>query len=319
MFFDVNILISLFRLSNEDVESFQKLISGAKVGAFRIITTKHLREEFDRYREKAIFDGLNNFSKARSVVNFPPFSRRHQDFDKVSEALKQAHDQLDKYVSSIKREAMAGNLFVDEVINELFEFSDSVEETDKILRNAQVRKSKGNPPGKRKDNLGDAIHWESLLEIAKPRDHLCIISSDGDFFSELGTGVIKGFLKNEWQSRAIGGRIEIYPSINAFLKQHAPEIEIGSEFNAKFLVMDLENSRSFAEAQHAIQELQDADNLKFEHVQRIVSAFRENRFVSGVSDDSEAQDFLIDLFSGFGGTEVGGEIQDLLLFGDDVF
>jgi hypothetical protein len=49
------------------------------------------------------------------------------------------------------------------------------------LRSAELRKTLGNPPGKRNDPVGDQLSWVQLLDALKKGDRLWIASADSDY------------------------------------------------------------------------------------------------------------------------------------------
>ena len=282
------------------------------MGSFKILATPQLTDEFERLREKAVSDGLSTFSKEKASVSFPPFARAHPKFAEVKSLLSLAFQKLDDFTATIREEAQDRDLFVDDVISDLVDAATMIFETEQIVAAAQLRSAKGNPPGKRKDTIGDAVHWESLLSQADVGDHLCLISSDGDFYSELDKSKPKDFLVVDWLKETKHGKLETFRTISSFLADHDPEIEIGSENSAENKVMKLEKSESFQRTHDVLERLRSATGLTVEHVNRIIVAFEENPNVGRIQQEREVQDFIGDLFEGFGATSVGSCLHDLL-------
>ena len=76
--------------------------------------------------------------------------------------------------------------------------------------------------------------------------------------------------------------------------------------------MELENSESFQRSLDVLERLRSATGLTVEHVNRIIVAFEENPNVGRIQQEREVQDFIGDLFEGFGATSVGSCLHDLL-------
>lgn len=78
------------------------------------------------------------------------------------------------------------------------------------MQKARDRKERGNPPGKKKDAIGDELNWEQLLAAfrgKRGRKRLWIISRDGDYTVEYkGRFILNCFLFEELRS----ARVEVF-------------------------------------------------------------------------------------------------------------
>lgn len=313
VFFDANILISFFRLSNEDLENLRKLVSASHLKKFQIVTTPYLREEYERYREKAISDGIAAFSSNTIGTQFPPFVRRQKQFKQVADDLKKLKTDLRKLENEVRAQAEAHELLIDEIIGDLFRVSRVLEETPEILKAARRRSEKGNPPGKKGSFLGDALHWETLLSHAVPGEALIILSKDGDFESELSKGKPKKFLANEWSEKTRGqGELILLDTLKSFVREYAQDIEIDSEFSAEFLVGELFESHSYRRTHEIVDLLRGAPGLNVLLVRKILEAIEINPQVGNVAGDADVQEFLADLYEGFSSSDVGAELYEHL-------
>lgn len=313
VFFDANILISLFRLTNEDLESLRKLVSASNLKKFQLVTTPHLRDEYERYREKAISDGISAFSSTKIGAQFPPFVRGSQKFIQVSQDIKKLKVDLRELETEVREQAEARNLLIDEIIGELFSSSHVIEESLEIVSAARLRLDKGNPPGKKAGNIGDALHWESLLSDARPYETLVIVSKDGDFASELHRGKPKKFLAKEWSNKTNGeSDLVVLDSLSSFVGQYARDIEVDSEFSAPFLVEELFESYSYRRTHEIIDLLRGAPGLTVSLIWRIMEAIEANPKVGNLVGEPDFQEYLADLYEGFSSSEVGAELLDHL-------
>lgn len=313
VFLDTSILISYFRLSKSDFSGLEKLISGSKTKKFTLIHSDHGIFEYERYREKAISDGLRHFSADTVKTLFPPFVRKHDQAQKLAKQIKELKVSLSEFTRNIIDDSQKKNLLIDDLIEEIFKLGYRIEITDDIRCEAEDRASAGNPPRKRTDNIGDCLNWEALLTTEKKED-LAILSEDGDYFSDLYDGKPKEFLINDWK-RATKRDLYCYRTISSFLAEHAPDLEPGHEQTADFLVRELEGSNSFKRTHEIVEQLRSAKGLNPLHVERIVRACEENDQISLIVGDNDIQLFLADLYEGFAGSlsrDVASELYELL-------
>ena len=78
---------------------------------------------------------------------------------------------------------------------------------------------KGNPPRKNNYSYGDAIIWETLLDVAT-KDDLAIITGDSDFIEKRkGTPTLRGFLSKEWSEKT-RKKIELFVSLGEFINKY---------------------------------------------------------------------------------------------------
>lgn len=313
VFFDANVLISFFRLSNEDVENLQRLVSASYLRKFQIVVTPHLRHEYERFREKAISDGLSNFSVEKLSIQFPPFVKNYGRYEAAVKLIRHLKQEIKDLGKEVREHAASRSLHIDGVIDELFSIAQEIPETPEILAAARLRAEKGHPPRKPQGNLGDALHWESLLSSAMPPETLIIVSRDGDFESDLHSGQPKEFLSDEWRARNGGhGGLEIFKSLAEFTKRYAEGIEINSEYSAEFLVGELSRSTSYKRTHEVIEQLRSAPGLTVGLVERILLAIDFNPQVGDIVGDDDFQDFIGDLYEGFSSSEVGWELYEHL-------
>ncbi|KTD36011.1 hypothetical protein Lnau_0995 [Legionella nautarum] len=234
--------------------------------------------------------------------NFPTLisndSDLHQKFTKSLKALKEASKQFgivcEEIIDNIKKEAVVNNLKPDILIKSIFDNAKTIDLTPAIYKQSVTRMRLKNPPGK-PNELGDRVHWESLLKI-EDNNKLVIISEDGDFASLLDANNIKPFLKDEWHSKT-NSSIEFFKDLSSFLKKYLPEFELKEQTevadNIRLLIDSLATSDSFSTTHYLIHQLnQFYPNFNFEHIKNIINCYLNNSQIYMIIGDSDIYEFL---------------------------
>lgn len=313
VFVDTNILISLFRENKTALEQFSTFVSALKLGRFTLVTNELLEDEYARLRERAISDGLEAISYKKVNVLFPPFIRAETLASKAMSRVNEAKKDLTDLHKQLVDLSIHGRLMVDELVDEFFEHGQKMHhDEDQIRQRARRRLEDGHPPGKKSDRLGDRYHWEYLLSCAAPRQDLILVSEDADFESELQSGHPKKFLANEWNVASKGGRLFIKKNLKSFLDAFAADVGPASDQSIDFLLEDLRNSRSRTQATSIILLIRDCDSIGAHEISRLYQCINENTFVKSALTDVEVESFIFDIYEGFGSTEIGGIVNEML-------
>jgi hypothetical protein len=181
-------------------------------------------------------------------------------------------------------------LKADVVIAALFAGANAEAVDPAIVERARLRKDLGNPPGKN-DSLGDAINWEWLLDKGKglKGDELVIVSSDTDFESELTKGKLREYLLREWSQKNPGCKIRLVKSLEAFIGEKFPEIQLLEAAEKTEAIKHLEDAWSFHAAHVAVAGLNEYDDFNDAEVKRILTACTENSQVRWIIGDDDVK------------------------------
>ncbi|MBD3792507.1 MAG: DUF4935 domain-containing protein [Campylobacterales bacterium] len=292
IFLDANILLDFFRFGPDDIAEMEKLVTLIKEKEVRLITNSHLLNEVARNRSKVISQSLNTLSGNK--FSFAP-PRICDDTSKIKEIRKKISDAnklLAEMVLDIKNHAEAETLAADKLISDLFSASKHKAIGAADVEKARLRVKLGNPPGK-PDSLGDAIHWEGLIQEAG--GFASIISRDADFASPLNELAINPFLAQEWKGKYNYGCINLYKSLSSFFAEKFPDIRLSTESEKNELIEQLERSSTFQYTHDVIEKLSKHKFFTNAQVARLFEILVENNQVSWIASDEDVRSFYLSL------------------------
>jgi predicted nucleic acid-binding protein len=293
LFIDTNILLSFYALNQEDLAELNKLIEAIDRQQITLLLTDQLIDEFNRNREQRIDGAIKSLRTQTFNPQFPQLCEDYPEVELLRDSLKQyerIHVALiDKLIADIK----AKDLKADRIVRSLFSSGKKLVANLDILDRARFRMGVGNPPGKN-NSLGDAINWECLLDSTPVGEDLYFITGDKDFASALNEDEFSDFLLNEWQDRK-QTKIKFYKRLSGFCKEQFPDIAIASVRDKEFLIKDLVNSQSIADAQKAIAKLSYYQEFTAAQVNTIVTAAISNRQVVWSIENASVRDFLLSI------------------------
>lgn len=250
LFLDANIFLDFYRFSRDDINEMSKLITLVDQGEITIITNKQLNNEIARNREKIIAKSLGDFKGQKFSIKAPHFCQDSEHLIELNAQLSKANTSHQNLLTELQEKISTKTLNTDQLIASLLEKSTSLEIQEQLVHAAQSRVSRQHPPGKQ-GSIGDAIHWESLLQHADIT-RINIVTGDADFASDLNTDKIRDVLEAEWkETKGILSSVSLFKSISSFFKKHYPNIDLSDEIVKKSLIDQLEGSESFS-ATHTV-------------------------------------------------------------------
>lgn len=289
VFIDTNVLLDLYHLSGPDLDELRKVIKLAENKKLNVLLPAQVEDEFWRNRERVISEALDLFAKTKASATLPNLIRANPKSSELRQAVERVNDLVKELRQVADSEIANHKLKADDVIESLFMQCPPQAVDISVIDKAKARKELGNPPGKA-NSLGDAVNWEWLLESTPEGESLVIISSDGDFESELLKGRPKEFLLREW-ARAKKGDLELFKGLPDFLKQNFPDIKLSDEIDKSIAIEKLENSFSFMATHNAISSLQKYDVFKEADLLRIIEAYTSNQQIRWILGDDDVRSF----------------------------
>lgn len=303
LFMDTNVYLRFYSFSKDELQTLSQVYEALKNKHFIIVTNTLLKDEFERRREECLketFDYKEKFEFKKT--NYPIlFSDEDEDYQKLIENEKQLRksareysSQINQIIKKLKNNYSKKSLFSDQLIERIFQKSKTLEVKKELIDNATHRMQFNNPPGK-KNQLGDRIHWEALLEGIN--GNLIIISDDSDFYSVLNSTKINPFLENEWR-KCKNSSIEIYKTLSEFMRFYTPDFELPNELalEIKEKIFALRNSDSFSETHQLIAEI--TPFYKYftkSHIRSIIDCCIKNAQIYHITEDNDLKKFLHDL------------------------
>lgn len=293
VFIDTNVLLDFFRMSSGDLEEIRKIAGLARAGGLTFLFTDIVQDEFDRNREGVIAQSLSQFNKSTLELHRPNIVRAHPESLEL-EHLQAKFRELKRVISErVRTEAAERRARADEVIGELFEAAAAHTVDDDVIQRALSRVKLGRPPGKN-ESVGDAIHWEWLLQHVQEGEDLHLISRDGDFESDLQEGHLAAYLEKEW-SGALASSCYLYRSLDEFLRQHFGEVRLADQAHKYVAIEKLETSPNFATTHNAIATLATIDDYTPDELIRLVTAYLSNPQIHWILGDRDVGEFAYKL------------------------
>mgnify|MGYP001213158371 CR=1 FL=1 len=208
---DANKYLDLYRINT--APGLLTMMSGVSPYIF---ITQQIVDEVQRNKLSVLALFLNeqqkgltglNVNLPRQFANGARWSELRETFREAQEALKSAQEKMKDHFSQVVESASRSEDDVSVKLTDIF--SNAKKPTQQQLRNARIRKERGNPPGKRSDPLGDEVTWEQLLSVIKGKKRLWIISRDNDYGTKFDkSDHLNSFLLSEL--RSIQKDIEVF-------------------------------------------------------------------------------------------------------------
>lgn len=287
LFLDSQIWLSLYDFSSDDLDQFSKLndMIGNDVS---IYLTEQVSDEVARNRENKIKIALNKYKEVNiQIPNLCKGYEEYTSFKTIIKSFKEGHRNLLRKVES---DIESQSLHADKVIYEIFSKLQINKRSEKIVNRAVLRYEIGNPPGKN-GSYGDAINWETLLEIVPDGEELFFVSSDKDFRSVLNENRFNSYLFQEWKERKKSD-IHFYTSLTEFFNRHLKDIELKTENSKNALIEALGKSGSFLKTHLIISKLSEYPSWSDDQIESLLIAASDNSQVFGIIADTDLQSFF---------------------------
>lgn len=292
LFLDANILLDFFRFGNDDLDQIEKVVALIKEEEITLLSNEHLKNEVYKNREGVISDAIEALG-AKLQFRAPVICEGLEQAKTIRKKVKEANTLIAELQKEVEESAKSRSLRADKLINDLFAAAKYSPVTEEIIESARQRVSLGYPPGK-KDSIGDAIHWITLLEASAY--HVNIVTRDGDFRSPLDGSSMRQFLADEWKEKiSKHAQIKLFVSLSQFLSVNFPQIKLSEEATKNGLVDELFESGNFASTHAIIEQLNVFDFFTNKQVSRLFQALVENNQVSWIAADTDIRNFYLGL------------------------
>ncbi len=295
VFLDANILLDFYRYGSDDLSQVKKLLALMEGEEIVIYSNQLLRDEVNRGREAELSRSFEALRKFKFELKLPNYCSGLDEVTPLFESLRNANLDHQNLVQAVQAKLSNKTLAADEIITNLFEKTIDITITPALLERANQRQQFNNPPRKRKDSIGDSLHWESLLSL-EPILRLNLISRDADFASEIDPTKLKDFLRSEWiEAHGKSACVDLYNSLIDFFKVKYPKIKLSEETEKNTLISQLAASPNFATTHSLVEELSKFDFFTNGQAAKLFTAFAENQQVHWIGEDDDVNTFFIGL------------------------
>jgi hypothetical protein len=298
LFLDTNIYLAFYKLSDDDLDELEKLAVTVRSGTTVLYLTDQVRDEFRRNRAGTISESLKAVETSRLPNAFPRLFTNLPGYADLRATLALFEHQRGDLLAQAREAAIGQTLQADRLIQGLFEIAVHLPLNDGVLSAAQRRHSLGNPPGK-KDSIGDAVNWESLLAGVPNGEDLVLVTADRDYVSKLSDDVLDEFLTLEWNERK-NSTISGHRSLTALFSRYYPEIRLAADLEKELAIDALVSSPNFRSTHLAIQRLTSFVDFTVDQVLTMVEAASTNSQVRQLLQDADVKMFFTDIAERFG-------------------
>lgn len=313
VFIDSNIYLRFYGYAEDDFLELEKFVALLDAKKIKVFVTEQVNNEVLRNRDAEINAAMEKFSRSVIAPQIPRFACELPEAIEIVEAGKSAAKAKNKVLEILSQQIAEKSLRADKLIYELMDKATFLETTDEIMSRADVRRKKGNPPGK-PESLGDQINWEALLLVDEHDIDLDIVTIDGDFFSKYGQGSPATLLSGEWAD-AKGGKLNVHKSLASLAKAHFPDIKLPSDIVKADAISELVSSGNFTWTHYQISRLESVfDQLTKDDAAILFQAFVSNSQINWIAKDEDVKSFYLKLYEKFG-SENSLEMDDKL---DDI-
>ncbi|MBA3726787.1 MAG: DUF4935 domain-containing protein [Armatimonadetes bacterium] len=305
VFIDANVLLSFFEYTDDDLNTIINVIEGLKQRRITPYINAQLRDEVLRNREAKIGAALKKLKEQNLDLRFPAICEAFEEYGELRNLQKLYSAQHAELQKSLSAKIELRDLRADKVLNDYFGSVELSDISEDIFDRARRRVERGNPP-KPSNSIGDAIHWEWLLEVVPDMEDLHLVSQDRDFSSAIDFKRIHPFLGSEWRDRR-SANVYLYQNLTSFFRTTLPDIELPSDFEKRERIRALLDSASFVNTHAAIKALHRIDIILPEDAEAILRGCLSNYQIRSILLDDDVATYCRRLAMKF-----EGEIDQVL-------
>ena len=297
VFIDTCVFLSFYEHSNEDLKELGKLTGYISDEKIHLYLTQQVVQEFQRSRERIIAQVMRQLKEKDPSSRFPQICKAYDEYKVLRKKMEEYSNARSSLLEAMERDIVNETLAADTLMKKLFASTRIIENENAIVSKAKERTELGNPPGKT-NSIGDAINWETLLDLVEEGQDLYFISSDGDFQSNYQKGCFNPFLGKEWL-RTKKSHLHFFTSLTAAFKPLSVGISISEHTIKQDAVMQLTRSSSFRDTHLAIERLSElGGNYDDGQLNNIIQAIVLNSQVGWIFWDDDVQSFFWQLLDG---------------------
>jgi predicted nucleic acid-binding protein len=285
LYIDTNAYLSFYHLTSDDLEELRKLIALIDNDQITLHLPEQTFDEFNRNRDVKIADALKRFKEEKLNNQFPQICKDYVEFDRMREAIKEFDRNKSELLKKITEAVFNHSLAADRLTSDLFAVAHNYETPVGMIESARIRYDLGRPPGKN-GSYGDAINWETLLDVVPEGEDLYFVSDDKDFYSEIDPSYFNSYLLKEWEEDK-SSNIYSYRRISGFLKDKFPEIKIASDYEKDALIVELSDAGNFYYARKTLKKLARFQDFSSKQINEFASACMDNNQIMWIRDDKD--------------------------------
>lgn len=298
LFIDTSTFLTFYAFTTDDLEELKKVAGLIKANKLKLYIPEQVMDEFYRNRESKLAQSLNEFLGGGGSKSVPRFMHDYPEAEAFRDALEELQKARGALATKAKSDATQRLLPADSAFATIIEAAGIIKTEESLLIEANRRRLRGNPPGK-KDSVGDQINWETLLKAVPDGADLHIVSKDGDYKSALDPISIHQFLAAEWKQKK-GSEITLHTELRPFLNATFPNIKLALDIEKQVAVDKLIYSGSFSDTHSAIAILKGyIESFTWEEAKAIFDAGIANNQINWIGTDADVNVFYRTLMEKF--------------------
>lgn len=301
LFIDSNIFLDFYHLSGGDIEELKKLVALVESGDITLFACPQIREEIQRNRDSKISYSMKEFKKVNFKLSFPAFCKHYPEYAEIRQKLNDANKIHSELFAKAMQDVESKNLSADSLIADLLNKATEITPTEAMYHAAIKRFRTGNPPGKKKETIGDEMNWESLLIGVPDKEDLHFVSGDGDYCSSLDENTIHSFLDKEWREKKKSD-IHFFKSLSDFFEEKFPHIHLATDVVTAGLIDRLSKSGSFVTTHSVISSLSKHSEFSKNQVEELTEIAELNSQVNWIMTDPDVFEFYKGILEKYGDT-----------------
>ncbi len=297
IFIDTNIFLNFYRYSNDDLEELKKISHLINEGEIILYITQQVVDEFTRNRDSAVTESYKKFDEIKVDQSFPYICKTYEeDYQFLRDTIKKFSEAKNTLAAKLVSDIENNTLKADDVVKTIFSSSKIIATEDDRLNKAITRYNLGNPPGKN-NSYGDALNWETLLQLVPNSQNIYFITDDKDFKSQFDKNKFNSFLVSEWKSKK-KSEVMFYNQLSVFFKDNYPEIILREEEAKNKLINALSKSNNFSTTHTIISLLSEYADFTANQVRQLVEIAISNNQVYWIAEDEDVYTFFRNLVKG---------------------
>lgn len=291
---DSNIYRDIFSPSEKFSEEIKdSLIKLVEKGTAKLLLPLQIKQEVERNHLAEWYDiafGEMNQKISKREGEISDVSKRFEKYKSHKLLIKEIQKdkkELEKIVGALRVRYKSKKSRSNQILKEIFSKAELLPESEEVLKKAELRVLKRNPPRDSEGHFGDAIIWESLIEFFKKRsmerdDTLVLVSNDKTAWGN--DDKINLWLDDEWrkETKAKIILVQKFSDIPGLTKKESQKIKTEETSSSENFVSDFVNSYSWDNAGNNAQKLlKIKDKLTGNDYEKIIRASLENHQIYG--------------------------------------
>ncbi len=229
---DTQVFHSIYTGSDILVTGLEGVAQMAEAGQIELLLPQQIQDEVfrnkvgkwltaaDRKLVDLIKSERNDITRLKREFNGRDFLQAA--IDEIEEKIAKLEKERDK----LKTKYISPHSKPNKLLKRLFKEAKLIETSDEVVRRAEIRSTKRNPPLDNENHFGDAIIWETLLQFCQKKTNLIIVAYDtGWKMGGVKSKEINKFLYKEWKAKN-GGELELYGELTSLLPKPKTKQEI---------------------------------------------------------------------------------------------